>query len=74
MRSLLFAPANHPRRVEKALASAADAAILDLEDAVPEAEKPAARGALAAAAATLSRSDRSISITSRPARARGSSC
>lgn len=51
MRSLLFAPANHPRRVEKALASDADAAILDLEDAVPEAEKLAARGALAAAAA-----------------------
>lgn len=51
MRSLLFAPANHPRRAEKALASDADAAILDLEDAVPEAEKPAARAALAAAAA-----------------------
>lgn len=50
MRSLLFAPANHPRRIEKALASEADAAILDLEDAVPEAEKIAARGALAAAA------------------------
>jgi citrate lyase subunit beta/citryl-CoA lyase len=51
VRSLLFAPANHPRRVEKALASTADAAILDLEDAVPEAEKLAARAALAAAAA-----------------------
>ncbi len=47
MRSFLFAPANHPRRVEKALASAADAAILDLEDAVPELEKETARKALA---------------------------
>jgi len=51
VRSLLFAPANHPRRVEKALASEADAAILDLEDAVAEAEKGAARNALSAAAA-----------------------
>lgn len=49
MRSFLFAPANHPRRVEKALASTADAAILDLEDAVPETEKEAARAALAEA-------------------------
>jgi citrate lyase subunit beta/citryl-CoA lyase len=50
VRSLLFAPATHPRRVEKALASEADVAILDLEDAVAETEKAAARGALAAAA------------------------
>ena len=48
-RSLLFTPANHPRRVEKALAGNADGVILDLEDAVATAEKPAARaGALAA--------------------------
>lgn len=47
MRSFLFSPANHPRRVEKALASAADVAILDLEDAVPESEKETARRALA---------------------------
>lgn len=51
MRSLLFAPANHPRRVEKALASEADVAIIDLEDAVPEAQKIPARAALAAASA-----------------------
>lgn len=51
MRSLLFAPANHARRAEKALASGADAAILDLEDAVAESEKLAARAALALAAA-----------------------
>ncbi|MFW5834961.1 MAG: HpcH/HpaI aldolase/citrate lyase family protein [Pseudomonadota bacterium] len=47
-RSFLFTPANHPRRVAKALASAADAAILDLEDAVAETEKAAARASLRA--------------------------
>ncbi|HKV84081.1 MAG TPA: aldolase/citrate lyase family protein, partial [Ktedonobacterales bacterium] len=45
LRSLLFAPANHPRHVEKALTGAADGAILDLEDAVAVAEKPEARQA-----------------------------
>jgi len=43
MRSLLFAPGNHPRRVEKALTLAADAVILDLEDAVAVSEKAATR-------------------------------
>ena len=48
-RSFLFAPANHARRAEKVFQAGADAAILDLEDAVAVAEKPAAR-ALAVAA------------------------
>lgn len=43
LRSLLFAPGNHARRVEKCLTLEADAVILDLEDAVAQAEKPAAR-------------------------------
>ncbi|MGE0750414.1 MAG: CoA ester lyase [Variibacter sp.] len=43
LRTMLFAPGNHPRRVEKALTLAADAVILDLEDAVAVAEKPATR-------------------------------
>jgi len=43
LRSLLFTPGNHARRVEKALGLDADAVILDLEDAVAAAEKPAAR-------------------------------
>jgi citrate lyase subunit beta/citryl-CoA lyase len=47
-RSLLFAPGNHARRVEKALSLDADAVILDLEDAVAIAEKPATRTAVAA--------------------------
>jgi citrate lyase subunit beta / citryl-CoA lyase len=43
MRSLLFAPGNHARRVEKALGLAADGVILDLEDAVAVSEKVATR-------------------------------
>jgi citrate lyase subunit beta/citryl-CoA lyase len=43
LRSFLFAPGNHARRVEKALTLAADAVILDLEDAVAISEKPATR-------------------------------
>jgi citrate lyase subunit beta/citryl-CoA lyase len=43
MRSLLFAPGNHPRRVEKALGLAADGVILDLEDSVAVSEKVATR-------------------------------
>ncbi|HEY8450572.1 MAG TPA: CoA ester lyase, partial [Bacillota bacterium] len=42
-RTMLFAPADHPRRREKALALEADAVILDLEDAVAVQEKPKAR-------------------------------
>ena len=48
LRSFLFAPGNHPRRVEKALSLDADAVILDLEDAVATAEKPATRDAVTA--------------------------
>lgn len=42
-RSYLFVPGNKPDRFEKALASGADATILDLEDAVSEEDKEAAR-------------------------------
>jgi citrate lyase subunit beta / citryl-CoA lyase len=48
-RSFLFAPGNHPRRVEKALSLDADAVILDLEDACPDAEKVATRSIVVAA-------------------------
>ncbi|WP_411720525.1 HpcH/HpaI aldolase/citrate lyase family protein [Mycetocola sp.] len=44
--ALLFCPADRPDRFEKA-AARADAVILDLEDAVSPADKPAARRALA---------------------------
>jgi citrate lyase subunit beta/citryl-CoA lyase len=47
---MLFAPGNHARRVQKALTeSGADAAILDLEDALAIAEKVATRAVVAAA-------------------------
>jgi citrate lyase subunit beta/citryl-CoA lyase len=45
-RSLLFAPGNHARRVEKALTLAADVVVLDLEDAVAVSEKAATRPAV----------------------------
>ena len=44
MRSLLFVPAHDTRKLTRALDCAADALIIDLEDAVPEAEKARARG------------------------------
>jgi len=47
VRSYLFVPGNRPERFAKALASGAHAVIVDLEDAVPPAQKEAARAALA---------------------------
>lgn len=47
MRSILFVPADQPRKIEKALASAADAVALDLEGSVAPAAKAAAREAAA---------------------------
>jgi citrate lyase subunit beta/citryl-CoA lyase len=49
LRSFLFAPGNHARRVENALSLDVDAVILDLEDAVATAEKRATRDAVIAA-------------------------
>lgn len=49
LRSLLYVPAHVDRFVSKAHERGADAIILDLEDAVPEAEKDTARAALARA-------------------------
>ena len=46
-RSYLFVPADRPERITKALASGADAVIVDLEDAVAPATKFGARAALA---------------------------
>ena len=43
LRSFLFAPGNHPRKVEKVFQAGADVVILDLEDAVAIAEKPKTR-------------------------------
>lgn len=46
IRSLLFVPASRPERIPKALASGADAVIVDLEDAVAQDAKDSARQAL----------------------------
>jgi citrate lyase subunit beta / citryl-CoA lyase len=47
-RSWLFAPGDSEKKMEKAAGSAADAVILDLEDAVAEQQKSRARSAVAA--------------------------
>lgn len=52
-RSLLYVPATRDSFVAKAHTRGADAIILDLEDAVAPAEKPAARAALARAVPTV---------------------
>lgn len=49
LRTLLFAPGNRPRMLEKVGQCGADAVILDLEDAVPIADKAATRPAVLAA-------------------------
>ncbi|GIX47429.1 MAG: malyl-CoA lyase [Candidatus Tectimicrobiota bacterium] len=49
LRTLLFAPGNRPPLLEKVGHCGADAVVLDLEDAVPVAEKEAARQAVRAA-------------------------
>ncbi|MFC5759000.1 HpcH/HpaI aldolase/citrate lyase family protein [Rhizobium sp. GCM10022189] len=46
LRSLLFVPGDRPERFDKAVASGADAVILDLEDSVSAPNKPLAREAV----------------------------
>lgn len=57
-RSYLFVPGNRPERFAKALASGADAVVLDLEDAVVDEAKAAARDAIATWAAAATPADR----------------
>ncbi len=47
LRSLLFAPGDAPRKIDKALGIGADGVILDLEDSVAASAKEAARAAVA---------------------------
>ncbi|MEG0974361.1 MAG: CoA ester lyase [Comamonas sp.] len=56
--SWLFVPASRPERIAKALASGADAVIVDLEDAVAPAEKEQARAALLQAVHGLTQAQR----------------
>lgn len=55
LRSLLFAPGDSARKSEKAIASTADAVILDLEDSVAMASKDTARALVASMLPRLSR-------------------
>jgi citrate lyase subunit beta / citryl-CoA lyase len=57
-RSFLFVPGNRPERFAKALASGADAVIIDLEDAVPLDAKETARSALLSAWTDLDAAER----------------
>ena len=56
-RSYLFVPGDRPERFDKALASGADAVVLDLEDAVAPADKLRARDAVAQRLRTATPSD-----------------
>ena len=53
IRSLLFCPANEPRKVAKLSGAGADAVVLDLEDAVATSEKASAGSGVRDALATL---------------------
>jgi citrate lyase subunit beta/citryl-CoA lyase len=59
MRSWLFAPGDSERKMEKAAAGSADIVVLDLEDAVTEAGKPASRAMVSAFLAAAPPADRS---------------
>lgn len=66
LRSLLYVPAHSARFLAKAHERGADAIILDLEDAVPEAEKDAARDGLSAAAKSASRNGAKLFVRINP--------
>ena len=62
LRSLLFAPGNHPRKVAKVGSFGADALVLDLEDAVAIGEKEKTRGVVRSALPTYTRGVVSVRI------------
>lgn len=66
LRSLLFVPGDRPERFAKALASGADAVILDLEDSVTPDRKGVAREAVAAFLDTIERRDRMLLVRINP--------
>lgn len=61
-RSMLFVPAHNERMLSRATASAADAIVLDLEDAVPPGEKKSARRLARTAVTRVAREGRSVSV------------
>lgn len=62
LRSLLYVPAHSERFVVKAHERGADAIVLDLEDAVPEADKDAARAGLATAVPAVGRGGAAVFV------------
>jgi citrate lyase subunit beta/citryl-CoA lyase len=66
LRSLLYVPAHSERFLAKAHERGADAIILDLEDAVPEADKDRARDGLAAAVTSVSRNGALVFVRINP--------
>lgn len=62
LRAPLFVPATRPERFSKALASGADAVIIDLEDAVAHSEKDAARQVLREALPGLADRGRPVGV------------
>jgi citrate lyase subunit beta/citryl-CoA lyase len=66
LRSLLFAPGDSPRKIEKALATNADGLILDLEDSVVPAQKASAREATAQVLAGLDCRARGVVVRINP--------
>lgn len=65
-RSFLYVPGNAPEKFSKAMASAADALIFDLEDAVPLAEKEVARAEVRKWLLAQSRSKKELWIRVNP--------
>ncbi len=65
-RSMLFVPGQRPTWVDKAVAVGPDALILDLEDAVPEQEKDAARSTVADSVRRIGAGDSGIDMWVRP--------
>lgn len=61
-RSLLFVPAHQPRFIDAARRGEADACVLDLEDSVPPAQKPAARQGLGDAARSIADAGKSVLV------------
>lgn len=62
LRSLLYVPAHSARFIAKAHERGADAIVLDLEDAVPEADKTTARDNLAATIASVTRNGAAVFV------------
>jgi citrate lyase subunit beta/citryl-CoA lyase len=66
MRSLLFVPGDSRRKFDKALLTAADGIILDLEDAIAPAHKAAARPLAAELLAAAPRGDKTFYVRINP--------